>query len=194
MACVPQDLMDGAKCFVCLQPWQLQLCRVRLLCAIKDGETVSCDPLVLLEQANCLNCLTPGQLNAVEAWLLCQIMSAGAGAGGVVLDSASITTTDATVTTLYSFVPRDNATLRFYAEVEAFNSTSGSTYGRLAGFKTVGGIPVQIGATATLLVVEEDVSYDAIVDISGNLIRVRVTGAVGRTINWKVNTRAIYSP
>lgn len=186
--------MDGAKCFVCLQPWQLQLCRVRLLCAIKDGETVSCDPLVLLEQANCLNCLTPGQLDAVEAWLLCQIMSNGAGSGGIVTDSASITTTDATVTTLYSFIPRDNSALRFWAEVEAFNGVSSATYGRLAGFKSLGGAVVQIGVTASLLVVEEDSAYDCVIDIVGNLIRVRVTGAAGRTINWKINTKAMYSP
>lgn len=82
MACNAQDLMDAARCFQCLTPWQLQIVRVRLLCAIKDSQIVSCDPVVLMEQANCLMCLTPGQLDVVETSLLCQIMSSGGGGGG----------------------------------------------------------------------------------------------------------------
>lgn len=81
MGCNAQDLLDAARCFQCLTPWQLQMVRIRLLCAIKDSQIVSCDPTVLLEAANCLSCLTPGQLDVVEASLLCQIMSSGGGGG-----------------------------------------------------------------------------------------------------------------
>lgn len=82
MACTPQELMDAARCFLCLSPGQLQMVRIRLLCAIKDGETVSCDPQTLLEAAKCLGCLTEGQLEMVEVYLLCQIVSAGGTGGG----------------------------------------------------------------------------------------------------------------
>jgi hypothetical protein len=82
MACNPQDLLDAARCFVCLSPTQAQVIRIRLLCAIATSTPMAaCDPNTLLEAANCLMCLSPGQLQAIEISLLCQIAS-GAGTGG----------------------------------------------------------------------------------------------------------------
>jgi hypothetical protein len=83
MACVPQDLLDAARCFVCLSPTQAQVIRIRLLCAIATSTPMAaCDPNTLLEAANCLMCLSPGQLQAIEISLLCQIAGGSGGGGG----------------------------------------------------------------------------------------------------------------
>lgn len=82
VACNPADLMEAARCFVCLSPTQAQVIRIRLLCAIVNGEVISCDANSLMAAANCIQCLAPGQLQAIEIYLLCQIATSGAGGGG----------------------------------------------------------------------------------------------------------------
>lgn len=106
---------------------------------------------------------------------------------------ATIQTTDATTVTAFSFVPRNNSVVRVHIEAVAWNSTSAATYGRLACFKNNGGTVTQVGATASLLVVEEDAAYDCLPDISGTSVRVRVTGNTGRTVNWKIYVTLRYS-
>lgn len=81
VSCAPNDLMSGASCLTCLSPAQAQAVRVRLLCAIINGEMINCDPASLMASANCMMCLSPGQLQAVEIYLLCQIASSGTGGG-----------------------------------------------------------------------------------------------------------------
>lgn len=81
-SCNPNDLLDAAKCFICLSPTQAQVIRIRLLCAIINGEVIACDPASLMAAANCMLCLTPGQLQAIEISLLCQLATSGTGGGG----------------------------------------------------------------------------------------------------------------
>jgi len=108
---------------------------------------------------------------------------------------AQLTTTDATVTTIYSFTPRDNSVLRLVVNYGGWNSTSSASYGRIAIFKTVSGTVTQIGTTSsTLGTSEEDAAYDAIIDLSGNTIRIRVAGNTARTVNWAVYGNLYYAP
>ena len=52
-----------------------QAVKIRLLCAIRDGETLECDPDVLAQEARCiLACVPPGAFDAIEITLLCAIM------------------------------------------------------------------------------------------------------------------------
>lgn len=71
MACDPNDLMDDARCVMCLTEGQMMAIKINLLATIAG---VSNDPNTLLDNARCIeSCLTEGQLKAIEVWLLCQI-------------------------------------------------------------------------------------------------------------------------
>jgi len=49
---------------------------ILLLCAIRDGETLSCDPQALITQASCiLGCIPPGMMPAVKLAILCDIVN-----------------------------------------------------------------------------------------------------------------------
>lgn len=49
----PQELLDESSCFNCLQPGQLQLVIVELLCKImrQYNPMATCDPNTLLDEA-----------------------------------------------------------------------------------------------------------------------------------------------
>lgn len=72
MACeqTAGELLDTAKCFVCLDDHQL-LAVTTYLMAVKAGG--STDPGTLLDSAKCFLCLTDQQLLAIQARLLCSI-------------------------------------------------------------------------------------------------------------------------
>jgi hypothetical protein len=106
---------------------------------------------------------------------------------------SALQTTDNTTNNIYTFTPRNNSCVRVSIEAVAWNSTSAASYGRIYTFKNNGGTVTQIGATATLGLVEEDAAYDCISDISANVVRVRVAGNTGKTVNWKVYITLRYS-
>lgn len=84
MACEPSTLLNGTECFLCLTPDMIQAIRIRLLCAIRDHETMSCDPQTLVSEANCiLSCMLPHQMKAAEILLLCNLASASSSSGAV---------------------------------------------------------------------------------------------------------------
>lgn len=57
--------------------------RIRLLCAIIDGQTMACDVQTLVDAAKCIeNCVPAGMMASVEIYLLCQIANSGIGGGG----------------------------------------------------------------------------------------------------------------
>lgn len=56
--------------------------RIRLLCAIINGETMTCDPTALIDASRCIeSCIPAGLMPAVEIYLLCQIANNGTGGG-----------------------------------------------------------------------------------------------------------------
>ena len=78
MACDPATLIQQSSCYQCLVTGgMLQAVEVVLLCAIRDGETISTDPQDLISQANCiLACIPPGAMSAVKLAILCDIINA----------------------------------------------------------------------------------------------------------------------
>ena len=99
-----------------------------------------------------------------------------------------VVTTDATVTTLYSFSASSNTSYQVEVEILArkTNATAGNTagYKLMAAFKDVSGTTTQIGTTTVIHSVESDATWNATIDNSGTSIRVRVTGAAANTISW----------
>ena len=92
MSCDPAQLADNAKCLFCAFTGpELKAIAIRLLCAIRDGETMACDAASLVDAAKCIECGVPqGMLDAVIVSILCQIASntsiiAGSGSSGSVL-------------------------------------------------------------------------------------------------------------
>jgi hypothetical protein len=78
MACDAAQLLEASKCFSCKYdalPGLYQAVKIRLLCAIRDGETLECDPDVLAQEARCIfACVPRGAMDAIEITLLCAIM------------------------------------------------------------------------------------------------------------------------
>lgn len=77
MSCDPQTLVTGLGCWMNIDPIRLQAIILRLLCAIRDGETMSCDPQTLANEAACIqNCMTTQMILAAQAKLLCDLSAA----------------------------------------------------------------------------------------------------------------------
>lgn len=98
---------------------------------------------------------------------------------------ASVQTTDATATTIYSWTPTDEAVTMVTAEVTAVTSTgaAGATYIRRARIKRDGGTvtvatPVDVGTD------EDGFNGDVTIDNSGTTARIRVTGVAATTADW----------
>lgn len=100
-------------------------------------------------------------------------------------DIANIQTTDATVTTLFSFTPTDEAVTMLTVEVLAVLSTGAETnaYVRRARIKRDGGT-VTVATPEETFTDEETAAWDCTIDNSGTTVRVRVTGEAAHTIDW----------
>ena len=97
MACDPNTLLAQATCYQCLLTGDLfPAVEIVLLCAWRDGETLSCDPQNLVSLASCIrSCIPLGMMPAVKTAILCDILCVGptapsnvaaAAAGALVLD------------------------------------------------------------------------------------------------------------
>jgi len=102
--------------------------------------------------------------------------------------SATVQTTDATVTTCGSYTLPDETVALIEARVVGRLST-----GTAAGYIRVGtfqqetaGTTVQVGLlnVTNLYGAEDTATWDATLDISGAAVRVRVTGVAATTIDW----------
>jgi hypothetical protein len=60
----------------------------------------------------------------------------------------------------------------------------GAAYIRTASYRNVAGVVTLIGGLASTFTAEDVVGFNATFTISGTNILVRVTGAVGSTLNW----------
>ena len=100
-------------------------------------------------------------------------------------DIANVQTTDATVTSLFTWTILDEATTKVVAEVCGCRSTGAETaaYVRQIRFKRDGGT-VTAGTISASYSDEEVSTWDCTVDNSTSTGRVRVTGVAAVTIDW----------
>ncbi len=102
-----------------------------------------------------------------------------------------VQTTNATVTTIDTVAISDNTTVKIRAHVTGDQSGSANSAGYeiVATVKRAGGVATLVGAVAQLSVQEDAAGWDATIDVDGgNNARVRVTGGVTDTIDWKCHT------
>lgn len=77
--CTTASLVDAANCWTCVPQNIRQAIRIRLLCALINGEIVTCNiaDLVREDSVKCYSCLPENQRDAVETYLVCSLVSAG---------------------------------------------------------------------------------------------------------------------
>lgn len=106
----------------------------------------------------------------------------------------SITTTDATVTTLADLQTRPGKAYLVKASVIAIDVplTQAASY-QLNGtfFTNAAGVLVQTSTTTSVSSNETDTNWACILEASGTTIRLRVTGEAATVINWRSNTEII---
>lgn len=100
----------------------------------------------------------------------------------------SVTTSNATPTTLISFAAAGSATVyNFEARVTAFDATdvAGGAYVVIAGARTTGAATTILAANE-FTVIEEAAMVTSDIDViaTGNTVVVQVTGIAGKTIRW----------
>lgn len=104
---------------------------------------------------------------------------------------ATVSTTDATVTTLLTFTIPATTTYAIRARVVARRTggasgtaEDGAYYERSAAFKNVAGSATQIGSTASIATMEDQAGWDVTFDVTGATARIRVTGAANNNVDW----------
>lgn len=98
---------------------------------------------------------------------------------------ANVQTTDATVTTLYSWTITDECVSAVFAEVgvDKSDGTATADYGRRARIKRDGGT-VTVGSVSDVWTDEDSFNGDLTIDNSTSTGRVRVTGVAATTADW----------
>lgn len=75
--CNPDALLAANPCLATLQPFELQVVRVQMLCNLVDklenGGDVTCDIQTLLTQGACFYAMPPFILSVIETQLLCEL-------------------------------------------------------------------------------------------------------------------------
>lgn len=114
-------------------------------------------------------------------------ISGFSGIGGDAIFT-SITTSDATPTTLTTIAIPDNTTVLIDATVSARETSGADRAGyirRALVYRESAGIATLVDTVDTTLTRESDVLWDATISVSGNNALVEVTGLAGSTINWR---------
>lgn len=98
----------------------------------------------------------------------------------------TVTTTDATETTLDSFTLATDTMVVVTYVVTAIkdDETEAATYIRTACFRNDSGAVTQVGSTQDGGTFEDDATWDCTIDKSGTTIRCRVTGKAATNIRW----------
>lgn len=116
----------------------------------------------------------------------------------VVRQSATVQTTDATVTTLDLFTLADETVVSVHAWIHGLvTGGDAAVYDLVGAVKRVSAGAATVIATlpATSTPIEDNAAWDATLDVSGNDVRVRVTGVAATTINWRVEwTIRVHTP
>lgn len=101
---------------------------------------------------------------------------------------AEVSTTDATVTTIASFTMLDETLCAFDVLVTAAMKTDLDKGGRwkrsVVYRRTDAGGPAIVGALESGTDEETDAAMDVTIDVSGNAVRVRVTGIAATNFQW----------
>lgn len=106
------------------------------------------------------------------------------------LQSGTVNTTDATVTTAATYGTSTDVVVTLMVFVKAYNTTDyteGAGYVLSGTFRNDGGVLSQVGSTSTNLSAEDTAGWDCVLDTSGTDVRVRVTGAVATNVTWDVS-------
>lgn len=110
---------------------------------------------------------------------------------GRVQETAAVNTTDNTTTNLYTLTLADNTTYMFEVNISArYNSTTAKGVGgklKFLVYRNNGGaatIAADNGGRIKEIESYGTPGYDFDVDVTGNDIRIRVTGATSETVSW----------
>lgn len=107
---------------------------------------------------------------------------------------ASVTTTDATVTTCGSVTITNSQVAHVTVEVCGYSgATLAASYERKATFRATAGTATLIGSVTSVHTAEDAAGWDCTLDASGATARVRVTGAAATTIRWESKIRVTWS-
>lgn len=104
------------------------------------------------------------------------------------IETNTVTTNDATVTTLATIAIPDDTVVFIAVEVIGRRTNAADRAGYLRNavvFREAAGGATLQGAVDTALTRESDANWDATIDVNGNNARIRVTGRVGHDVNWK---------
>jgi len=107
--------------------------------------------------------------------------------GRIFHESAEVQTTDATVTTLTSLTLEDENVYHVKVKATAVQSDGANraSYEKIITvFRTAAGSATIQGAITIIHEIESNASWDLTLDVSGNDLRVRVTGIAATTIEW----------
>lgn len=121
-----------------------------------------------------------------DGWPLQQLVNSD---DGVYVATAS--TTDATVTTLFTLTIPADTSVTITAKVTA-RRTGGSSgaagdsagYVRMATVADISGAATLVGSVDTPYTKESQAGWDCTIDVTGATARVRITGAVNNNISW----------
>lgn len=114
--------------------------------------------------------------------------SAGARSDERRYPSATVQTTDGTVTTIQTIqVETNNVIGLVQADVVAFKSSTGDSagYRLLAMYKRVSGTTTMVASNLVSLEDTLAVGWNVTAEASGTNILIRVAGLVGDTVDWK---------
>lgn len=133
------------------------------------------------------------QLSQAGTPSITQLIVAGNGYEPVTVTPAHATvrTTDATPTTLWSYTLNDNEHLNIVANVlcQASSGTATAGYIRAATVYRDGGSAVIEGSVTSIHSAEVSAGLDATITVSGNEVRVTVTGIAASTYDWHANVQ-----
>lgn len=102
---------------------------------------------------------------------------------------ASVATTDATATNLYTFSPK--ASSGYYITAKVVTTGTNNAAYTIAGLFTTDGsaAPTQIGTTTAISAIESDAAFDCdFVEDAAGYIYVKVTGKAANTQTWKLQS------
>jgi hypothetical protein len=111
----------------------------------------------------------------------------------IVSRARKVTTADATQTTLASYTIGTNRAVRLTVTVTGFRVSNGESYGKdmAVTYKRVAaGAPAIVGALLESGEGKDIAGWASTIDVSGNDVRVRVTGAAASTVDWSCELRA----
>lgn len=109
-------------------------------------------------------------------------------------DNASVTivsTTDATQTTCGTYTIALATVVNITAFIEAYSAAAGDAkvFQLVGGIERIAGGAVVLGSILNLIAAQGTAgatTWAATMDVSGNDVRVRVTGALATSISWRV--------